>query len=133
MNLNVWGQCCAKQLQKKKLPFQQASPSLANSSTKIMLHFLFYSDAFRLVLLAYFRTETQHCSHLCWLMKAFNKFFVVQNLILIGLSAGEQKLCLRLAVMFVALHGLIKVSLGDDTCQQIGEISEPLSMRTFTR
>lgn len=83
------------------------------------------------MLQAYFRTETQHCSHLCWLMKAFNKFFVVQNLILIGLSTGEQKVCLRLAVMFVALHGLIKVSFGDDTCQQIGEISEPLSMRSF--
>lgn len=48
-------------------------------------------------------------------MKAFNKLFVVQNFILIGLSTGEQEVCLRLAVMLVALHGLIEVSFGDDT------------------
>lgn len=64
-------------------------------------------------------------------MKAFNKFFVVQNFILIGLSTGEQKVCLRLAVVLVALHGLIEVSFGDDTCKPIHDMFEQLSMRSF--
>lgn len=64
-------------------------------------------------------------------MEAFNKFFVVQNLILVGLSTGQQKVRLRLAVMFVVLHGLIEVSLGDDACKPIHDIFEQLSM-SFT-
>lgn len=61
----------------------------------------------------------EYHAHLGWLMKAINKFFVVQNFILICLSTGEQKVCLRLAVMFVALHGLVEVSFGDNTCKPI--------------
>ncbi len=60
------------------------------------------------------------CDHesiyLGWLMKALHKFFVVEQFVLISLSAGEQELGLRLRVVFVALHGLQEVSLGDDTC-----------------
>lgn len=54
--------------------------------------------------------------YLGWLMKALNKFFIVQEFVLISLSTGEQELCLRLGVVFVALHGLVEVPLGDDTC-----------------
>lgn len=50
-------------------------------------------------------------------MKALNKFFIVQKFILISLSTGEEEFCLRLGVVFVALHGLMEVSLGDDTCE----------------
>lgn len=55
------------------------------------------------------------------LMKALHKFFIVQEFILIRLGAGEQELCLGLGVVLVALHGLMEVSLGDDTCELIHE------------
>lgn len=50
-------------------------------------------------------------------MKALYKFFIVQEFILISLCTGEQEVRLRLCVVFVALHGLMEVPLGDDTCQ----------------
>lgn len=52
-------------------------------------------------------------------MKALNKFFIVQQFILISLSTGEQELRLRLGVVFMALHGLMEVSLRDNTCEPI--------------
>lgn len=56
--------------------------------------------------------------HLGRLMEAFNKLLIVQQLVLIRLSAGEQELCLRLGVVLVALHCFLEVSFGDDTCEQ---------------
>lgn len=50
-------------------------------------------------------------------MEAFNKLLVVQELVLVRLSAGEQELGLRLGVVFVALHCFLEVSFGDHTCE----------------
>lgn len=56
-------------------------------------------------------------------MKALHEFFIIQEFVLISLSTGEQELRLRLGVVFVALHGLVEVPLGDDTCQRISTLS----------
>lgn len=57
------------------------------------------------------------------LMEALHEFLVVQEFILISLSAGQQELRLRLGVVFVALHGLVEVPLGDDTCQELEHLN----------
>lgn len=56
--------------------------------------------------------------HLGRLMEAFNKLLIVQQLVLVRLSTGEQELSLRLGVVLVALHCFLEVSFGDDTFEK---------------